>query len=330
MGASDGISVHTKWQVDSMSLTYPRPPVVSTDLAGSPNPIRPKRIAPRVVALVGVALLVTIIIASNVPASVVAARQLAYPVPAVAIGIGTTSTVHVGDTVQFDAHVRSGNSLTYSWDFGDDSSGATGPTTSHVYNQYGKYTVTLRSSDPVGQVASASVTVLVLPTAPTAYFSVQQTSDPFTFDFDASGSSGTELQYHWDFGDNNTTYDSAQVEHAYSQLGSFRVVLTVVDAAGQTASHSQTVQVAIAGPVASFTSSQDYFSSTCFTFDASNSSGYELQFSWDFGDGNTSSGSQVSDCYSYGTNASYRVTLTVTDGVGRTNSTSQTVTVSGF
>ncbi len=63
-------------------------------------------------------------------------------------------------------------------------------------------------------------------------------------------------------------------------------------------------------------------------FDASASTSTNAtitQYRWDFGDGSTGSG--ITTTHSYNNPGNYIVTLTLTDSIGRTNSTSQTLTV---
>lgn len=79
-------------------------------------------------------------------------------------------------------------------------------------------------------------------------------------------------------------------------------------------------------PTATFT--VDCTDLTC-NFDGSGSSdsdGSITGYDWEFGDGNTASGSTVS--HSYGADGTYTVSLTVTDDEGATDSSSQEVTVS--
>jgi hypothetical protein len=79
------------------------------------------------------------------------------------------------------------------------------------------------------------------------------------------------------------------------------------------------------GPTASFSASCSDL--TC-TFDASGSSAGDApisSYSWAFGDG--AGGSGVTTSHTYASGGSYNVTLTVTDGAGLTDSSSQSVSV---
>jgi PKD repeat protein len=79
-----------------------------------------------------------------------------------------------------------------------------------------------------------------------------------------------------------------------------------------------------ATPVARYTATVDGMSAT---FDASTSSDVEgpiAAYTWDFGDGSTSTGTPVS--HRYETAGDHEVTLTVTDSKGQTSTSTQTVT----
>lgn len=156
------------------------------------------------------------------------------------------------------------------------------------------------------------------------------------FDASASAAPATNpiASYEWDFG-NGRTATGKTVTHAFSGPGTYFVRLTIRDAAGRSASTTQSVSVAQgAAPTASFT-----FSPTEGTthqpvqFNASSSVAAPgrsiVSYRWDYGDpfspNNADQGVQVAHAYSrVGT---YTVTLTVTDDIGRTATTSRTVQV---
>ena len=78
-------------------------------------------------------------------------------------------------------------------------------------------------------------------------------------------------------------------------------------------------------PTAAFSFSTTLFTTT-FTDASTDSDGSIVSWSWTFGDGNTSTAQNPSHTYAAAGN--YTVTLTVTDDMGSTGTTSQTVTIS--
>jgi PKD repeat protein len=312
---------------------YPTIPMAAPQLPQAPQapqgaaPLAPAR--PRSGLRLGAVLVVTlalaIALAAAMPPTVATARTLAYPRPAVSVSVSANATIHVNDPIQFTAQVQSGRDLSFSWDFGDETSGQ-GAQATHAYTTYSNYTVTLSVRDPIGQSASAQATVNVLPLPPQACFNTSPDSyDPLTINFNATCSTGAQLQYSWDFGDGDTNNNNGYptTSHTYGGLKTYSVTLTVVDVAGQTASVTQSVTVTVPPPHAAFKATQDPYSPDCFNFDASASTGYQLQYSWSFGDGNTASYEYPYDCY--WPSGTYYVTLTVTDALGRQATTTQTI-----
>lgn len=284
--------------------------------------------AGRIALLVVITIAIIAALAASLSATASAARGIAYPRPIIGISSSVTSQSHVGDSLTFEAMRTAGRDLRYTWDFGDGGS-ASGAEVSHTYNDYQQtYTVSVVAIDPLDQEASAQHTFTLLPPRPVASFTYQaDPNNPLDIYFDASQSTGYNLTYLWNFGDGNTSQDP-QPENVYSKLGNYTVVLTVTDSVGQDASTSQTVSVQVAAPTASFTASQDYndgFGDACYSFDASQSSGYNLTYNWDFGDGQTESDGYAQTNHCYYSSGSYHVTLTVVDGVNQQAHTSQNI-----
>jgi PKD repeat protein len=136
--------------------------------------------------------------------------------------------------------------------------------------------------------------------------------------FDATGSSdpdGTIASYAWDFGDGSTG-SGRTLSHAYVVPGYYPVTLTVTDDAGATATMSQVVTATPPPddqpPTARFT-----WSCTGLTcgFDGTTSSdpedGSVTGYSWDLGDGSTST--QSSFTHTFDAPGTYDVTLIVAD-----------------
>ncbi len=262
---------------------------------------------------------------STVTYNIVASVNAPPLVDIVPIGIVCT-----GDTVMFDASGTSdadGDPLTYSWDFGDGTTGE-GATVSHAYGQGGNYKAVLTVDDGKGtrcSVASRSVPVSVN-TIPSAIISsVDPVSTGQTITFDGSGSGdadGDSLTYSWDFGDGSTG-NGATASHAYSQGGNYPVLLTVDDGKGTPCSVvSYNIVASVNTPPVIILSPIDVVCvGDTVMFDASGTSdadGDPLTYSWDFGDGNTGDGPTPSHTYSQG--GTYKAVVTVNDGKGTSGS----------
>lgn len=157
--------------------------------------------------------------------------------------------------VDFDASASAGNQLTYSWDFGDGPAlggavvqqSTSGATPTHIYANPGTYTVTLLVTDSANQQSTIAEQVNVVPlVTPQASFTwIQDPSNNFQIDFDASASTGTKLSYDWNFGDQTPDGTGQTINHAYPQFVSvnvYTVTLTITDAIGRQSSTSEQVQ----------------------------------------------------------------------------------------
>jgi probable HAF family extracellular repeat protein len=137
--------------------------------------------------------------------------------------------------------------LTYTWDFGDGTTG-TGAAPTHAYARSGGYTVTLVVSDGWINSIPARVPVTVTNAAPVALLSGPTSGFKLTaLTWNGSGSSdanGDALSYIWNFGDGSSaTTSTPTTTHSYAAVGSYRVTLTVND--GETSSSPATADVAI-------------------------------------------------------------------------------------
>lgn len=148
--------------------------------------------------------------------------------------------------------------------------------------------------------------------------------------FDASTSSGSIAQYKWDFG-NGSTGSGETTTHAFSGPGVYFVRLTLVDGLGRSASTTRSVTVGQgAVPSASFTfSPTDPVVGDLVNVNGTQSTAATgrriVSWAWNFGNGESASGPLAAVRYTSA--RTYTITLTVTDDIGRTNTTSRTLQV---
>jgi chitodextrinase len=128
---------------------------------------------------------------------------------------------------------------------------------------------------------------------------------------------GRELRYSWTFGD-GATASGTRVTHAYAKYGYYTVTVTATDAIGQRTTERAVVTVVPQPPKAAFSVSHDRVYNYMVSVDGSASSGTDLHYYWDFGDGYANvSGIERRAAHNYMASGAYGVTLTVVDGAGQ-------------
>jgi PKD repeat protein len=236
----------------------------------------------------------------------------------------------------------SGGSITgYSWNFGDGTTlTGTNADPAHTYASPGVYPVSLTVTDDLGQTYATPTQNITVDATPTAAF----TSSPSQPDpggqvtFDASSSSDSVGQitgYSWSFGDTSAngpgTSTLEDPTYSYENPGTYTVSLTVTNDAGQTDTITEPVTVDDP-PTATLTPSTGLTTpGTTVSFSSTATSpatgGSIAQYSWNFGDGTTLTGTNADPAHTYLSPGIYTVTLTVTDNLGVTATAATHVTV---
>ena len=144
-----------------------------------------------------------------------------------------------------------GDMLTYSWDFGDNSTDS-GAQVYHAYTTPGTYTVTLTVSDAFGgsnqDTCTRYVGVNSTPVANPGPNRTVYVNDVVSFNGSESYDPDADpLIYTWNFGDGGTGVGVTNT-HTYTTAGTYTVTLTVDDGWGGVGSASCTV-TAIDRPV---------------------------------------------------------------------------------
>jgi PKD repeat protein len=164
------------------------------------------------------------------------------------------ATPAVLDAVTFDATTTGLNGAqcqadcTYSWDFGDGSTG-TGQVLQHSFSTSGVFHVKLTATAVALGTANSITRAVVVspPAAPVANFTtgpcapVAAQCIRFT-DASTVGLGATITSYLIDFGD-NTNATSMPVQRQYAAAGTYNVRLTVTDSLGRTATVTRPVVV---------------------------------------------------------------------------------------
>jgi len=165
------------------------------------------------------------------------------------------------------------------------------------------------------------------------------TTGPVPFAVTLSGAPSSDPDgeiktYSWDFGD-GAQGTGKSVAHTYTAVGTYTIILTVIDnwdAADQAAKTVYVTAAEPAGPTASFTMSPSSGTSPLnVTVDAAASSyaaGTISAYEWTFGDGGNGFGRTTTHTYFSSGSQTFTVTLLVRASDGKTATASRTVSVS--
>ncbi len=219
-------------------------------------------------------------------------------------------------------------SYTWNWDDETPTTTTTVPTTFHVYAWNDTFIVTLTVTDNNGATALTTRTVNVLDYPPTAQFYVVCNALTCTADSEASGDDFGIVNYHWTWGDGQTTTGGSAVSapsHTYAAPGTYTITLVVTDGAGQTAEYTQTVTPSSSLPTASFTI--NCVARSC-DANASASTGSIVSYFWDWDDEGLSTTTVPTAHHDYPYDGTFTVRLTVTDTNGNQATTTRQVTIS--
>jgi PKD repeat protein len=230
-----------------------------------------------------------------------------------------------------------GTIASYAWNFGNGTTG-TGAAAQAVYNEAGIYTVTLTVTDNDGATATTSTEIEIsadpnLPPNPSITSDTTSGTGPLVVTFDGSASTdadGSIATYAWSFGNGQFGTGPTPPPTTYNLPGTYTVTLVVTDNRGAKGTLTRTITVTpppniaptlnvTAEPTTGTVPLLVRLSSA----GSSDPDGAITSYSWNFGNGQTSTAPNPTPTFS--TAGSYLVTLTATDNGGATSIRSVTI-----
>jgi gliding motility-associated-like protein len=209
------------------------------------------------------------------------------------------------------SNTSSPSPTTSSWSFGDGTF-STDANPVKVYASPGTYTVKLVNG--TGGCSDSTTKIIVVKPRPSAQFTTAQSPAsciiPATVSF--SSTSAGIASYLWNFGDGGTAV-VANPSHQYTAYGSYDVSLIVVGTNGCSDTLNKPKNAVIQKPLIDYFFGVPYHGCTPFTANLSahiTTPDSVVTYSWDFGDGSTSS--SATPTHTYSTPGSYNVSLSIT------------------
>ena len=254
----------------------------------------------------------------------------------------TSSGVSLNGSTSSDSD---GTISTFKWNFGDGSTGE-GKYVTHRFSSPGTYIVTLNVTDDDGERVSTSKTITVrapnlLPVASFTWSRsegtrvVVESRNGDLIGFDASSCSDSDgwiTSYAWDW-NSDGIYDETPndpiVEHQFATSAEHQVTLQVTDNEGATAKVTKIFSAPdLQPPIANFSfdhPERSILDDVKFADKSSDPDGKVVAWSWNFGDGATST--LKDPTHQYSQKGTYTVVLTVTDNDHLTGTKPDSITV---
>ncbi|MBS1642670.1 MAG: PKD domain-containing protein [Bacteroidetes bacterium] len=249
--------------------------------------------------------------------------------PTAAFTVNNESQCKNGNKFVFTnaSDVSSGN-LNYTWNFGDGTTSTeTNPT--KIFNTVGDYTVTLSVINNSNGTCSTTVSKTVSVVGTVAAFVANPVSEQCFknnfFNFTNESSSSTSgLTYKWNLGD-GTTSTETNPTHSYANAGTYTATL-IASTSGNSCADTISWPIKVyASPIASFSvanAQQCKNKNFSFTNTSTINSG-GVNYSWFFGDGNSSI--ELNPSHLYGTLGTHTVTLIATSNNGCSDTTTKQI-----
>ncbi|PCH96868.1 MAG: hypothetical protein COB85_03130 [Bacteroidetes bacterium] len=249
---------------------------------------------------------------------------LIIPVYAVPNADFASNDVCLYDTTFFSSTSTIGTgTISWAWDF-DDLNASTQENPFNVYATDGLYNVTLtvRSDNNCSDTITQIIEIYPAPTASFTIPSVCFSNSSFFTD-QSIVVNDVISNWAWIFGDGSPVISIASPSHLYTNSLSYSYNVTLIVTSASGCIDDTTITAIIHPiPVASFTNDTVCMNEASLFTDASTIANGEsiTTHSWDFGDGTgTANGANVS--YTYASNGTYGVELTVTSDSGCTDDT---------
>ena len=155
--------------------------------------------------------------------------------PPIAAVVISNTTIMLGETITFDAsnsYDLDGEIIEYLWNFDDGSPRSKEIVELHTYADSGIFQVSLQLMDDRSVITTTYYIIEVINSPPEVNFtfspSLGNTLTLFEFTDLSTDSDGIIEEWHWDFGDGNTSSERNPV-YSYSFPGTYVINLTLID-----------------------------------------------------------------------------------------------------
>lgn len=249
-------------------------------------------------------------------------------------------------TVKFDASKSMDNDSeisSYEWDFDGDLEYDDGnkEIEEYTFEKAGKYTVSLRVTNLVGDFATTEIEIEALKSElPEAIIEINGNPGSFEkgrdyiFTADKSTSPNGKVEsYEWDFGDGSELVKTRTASHSFLKEGTFTVRLRIIDEKGKEGEITKEIQIGSPKGMPKAEFQTDLLQGKApleITFDGSLSTDPDnniVEYEWDFDSDGKVDSFDMRSKHTYQTPGTYTATLKVIDSDNNENKATQVIKV---
>jgi PKD repeat protein len=215
------------------------------------------------------------------------------------------------------ATVSAGTNVVYNWDFGDGITGS-GVVITHTYPAVDVFTATVTATNNIStDVVTTTVTITEAAIEGLAAENDSPTAIGDTTTFSATVEYGSSVGYEWAYGDGESDV-GITTTHKYADVGEYTAIVTATNSLG---TDSVTTTVNIEEPISGLNAENDsptQLGGTT-TLSATITTGSNVSYSWDYGDGNFGNG--INTSHVYPEVGSFTATITASNGISSLSTT---------
>ncbi|MGC1243794.1 MAG: PKD domain-containing protein [Chryseosolibacter sp.] len=210
----------------------------------------------------------------------------------------------------------------YAWDFGDGTTSSDPNVSSHTYETFGRYTISLTVTDKdCSETVTADVRINPIPPVLAFDYLPPAGCAPHTVSFINESKYADPTSYFWKFGANEGTSRAVDPTYTYQEPGLYSVTLSATNELGDTVSLTKELIIEVLdNPVAQFA----VYPNTPLNVPGEilytdNRSRNATAYLWDFGDGTTSTAAEPQ--HQYAKEGTFSITLIASNGNGCSDTT---------
>lgn len=226
-------------------------------------------------------------------------------------------------TFVFNGFINIGYDTSYNWDFGDGSTG-TGESITHTFPQIGinlfQVCLTTITTDTITGDTCMDTSCQDIyvgggqPDCEAFYTGEEVSGSPLTWAFTDLSTGSNDMTWHWVFGDGTFSYAQNPV-HSFPQAGTYEVCLTIIDSLNMCDDEYCEYIIVVDSTTVNCHNYFTYTSTGPLSFDFAGffpdtSLMFPYHWEWNFGDGTTGFGQNITHTFTPGGTAYYNVCLT--------------------